>query len=105
MGKVYNKATVKAELNDFDNILPDMYDTAINVTAASDSTLISSDNINNGMYGEVVKSRLGDKDNNNMIIMIDRIYNPQKKKYGDYNLVAVKYFNSPNYKLYKLSPL
>lgn len=101
MGKVYNKATVKAELNDFDNILPDMYDTAINVTAASDSTLISSDNINNGMYGEVVQSRLGDKDNNNMIIMIDRIYNPQKKKYGDYNLVAVKYFNSPNYKLYK----
>ena len=38
---------------------------------------------------------------NNMIIMIDRIYNPQKKEYGAYNVVAVKYFNNPYYKFYK----
>ena len=101
MDKVYNKATVKADLYDYENVLPDMYDEAINITADKDYTLKSSGNINNGMYGEVVKSQLGDTDNNNMIIMIDRIYNPQKKKYGAYNVVAVKYFNNPYYKFYK----
>lgn len=101
MDKVYNKATVKADLYDYENVLPDMYDKAINITADKDDALKSSGNINNGMYGEVVKSQLGDTDNNNMIIMIDRIYNPQKKKYGDYNVVAVKYFNNPYYKFYK----
>ena len=101
MDKVYNKATVKADLYDYENVLPDMYDEAINITADKDDTLKSSGNINNGMYGEVVKSQLGDTDNNNMIIMIDRIYNPQKKKYGAYNVVAVKYFNNPYYKFYK----
>ena len=33
--------------------------------------------------------------------MIDRIYDPQHGRYGDYNVVAVKYFNSPNYKFFK----
>ena len=101
MDKVYNKATVKADLYDYENVLPDMYDEAINITADKDDTLKSSGNINNGMYGEVVKSQLGDTDNNNMIIMVDRIYNPQKKEYGAYNVVAVKYFNNPYYKFYK----
>ena len=56
MDKVYNKATVKADLYDYENVLPDMYDEAINITADKDDTLKSSSNINNGMYGEVVKS-------------------------------------------------
>ncbi|MCF2590755.1 hypothetical protein JQM97_07405 [Prevotella hominis] len=56
MDKVYNKATVKADLYDYENVLPDMYDEAINITADKDDALQSSNNVNNGMYGEVVKS-------------------------------------------------
>ena len=36
-----------------------------------------------------------------MIVMLDRVYNPQKGSYGDYNAVFVKYFTNPNYKFYK----
>lgn len=56
------------------------------------------------MYGEVVQSEVsnaGDKTNNNMIVMLDRVYNPQKSSYSDYNAVFVKYFTNPNYKFYK----
>lgn len=100
---VYNKVTVNCDLNDFDTVIPNMFDTVTNITADSDDTLASSDNINNGMYGEVIKTNLGDNNNNNnnMIICIDRVRNPQKKNYSDYNIIAVKYFNNPYYKFYK----
>ncbi|WP_181792828.1 hypothetical protein [Segatella buccae] len=76
---VYNKVKVTDDLYTFDDILPDMFDTAVNITADSDATLQSSDNINNGMYGEVVANKVGnsaDSNNNNMIVMIDRVRNP-----------------------------
>lgn len=101
LDSVYNKITVKADLHDFEDVIPDMYENCTNITSDSDNILASSSNINNGMYGEVVKSMLADTGNNNMIIMIDRIYNPQKGNYGDYNVVAVKYFNNPHYKFFK----
>lgn len=101
---VYNKVKVTDDLYTFDDVLPDMFDTAINITADSDATLQSSDNINNGMYGEVVANKVGnsaDSKNNNMIVMIDRVRNPQKGGYSDYNVVFAKYFNNPYYKFYK----
>lgn len=101
---VYNKVKVTDDLYTFDDVLPDMFDTAINITADSDATLQSSDNINNGMYGEVVANKVGnsaDSKNNNMIVMIDRVRNPQKDGYSDYNVVFAKYFNNPYYKFYK----
>lgn len=101
LDSVYNKVTVKADLHDFEDVIPDMYENCKNITSNTDTTLTSSSNINNGMYGEVVKSIKGESTENNMIIMIDRIYNPQKKSYGDYNVVAVKYFNNPYYKFFK----
>lgn len=101
MDSVYNKVTIKADLHNYEDVIPDMYENVQNITSDTDNALKNSDNINNGMYGEVVKSQLGDSGNNNMIIMIDRIYDPQHKRYGDYNVVAVKYFNSPNYKFFK----
>lgn len=101
MDSVYNKVTIKADLHDYEDVIPDMYENGQNITSDTDNALKNSDNINNGMYGEVVKSQLGDSGNNNMIIMIDRIYDPQHGRYGDYNVVAVKYFNSPTYKFFK----
>lgn len=99
MDNVYNKVVVTNELNTFDTILPDLFDTAINITADNDNTLSSSTNIDKGMYGEVVTSKTEngtDSTNTNMIAMLDRV------RLGDVvNAVFVKYFDNPYYKLFK----
>lgn len=101
MDKVYNKATVKAELYDYDSVIPDLYETSKNITASSDP--IPTDNKN--MFIEVVQSPLGNKgDNENMIIMLNRINSVEGFDFPDggaYNIVAIKYFNNPNYKFFK----
>lgn len=104
MDEIYNKVTIKAELNDFDSAIPDFFDGAVNITSSQDTALSSSSNINNGMYGEVVGNTIGNTggdDNKNMICMIDRIYEPQDDCYTDYYAVFAKYFNNPAYKFYK----
>jgi hypothetical protein len=56
------------------------------------------------MYGEVISSKIGniaDSTNTNMIVMLDRVRNPESGGYGDLNVVFVKYFNNPYYKFYK----
>ena len=56
-----------------------MFKSAVNITANSDTTLKTSDNINNGMYGEVISNKVGstlNSKNNNMVVMIDRVRNP-----------------------------
>jgi len=102
---VYNKVSVSDDLYTFESVIPDMYNNLINITKSTDTTLTTSDNINNGMYGEVVESNVGNDEgvNNNMIVMVDRIYNPQKKEYGAINAVFAKYFDNPYYKFYKYS--
>lgn len=104
LDNVYNKVSVKDDLYTFDAVIPDMYDNLTNITKSSDSTLSSSTNVNNGMYGEVVQSEIGNSGstaNNNMIVMLDRVKNPQKGEYGAYNVVFVKYFTNPSYKFYQ----
>lgn len=101
LGDIYNKVSITSELYDFDSIIPSMYDNLKNITADSDDTLKDSTNVNNGMYGEVIKSSLDESSAGNMIIMLDRVRNPQKSEFKDYNVVAVKYFDNPNYKFYK----
>lgn len=96
LDNVYNKVNVVSDYNTFEDVIPGVFDNMVNITAGSDTALASSSNVNNGMYGEVVSGNDG-----NMIIMMDRVYNPQSGSYGDYNTVAVKYFNNPNYKFYK----
>lgn len=106
LDNVYNKVSIKDDLYTFDTIIPDMYDNLTNITKSSDSTLSGSTNVNNGMYGEVVQSEIGNSGstaNNNMIVMLDRVKNPQKGEYKDYNVVFVKYFVNPNYKFYQYS--
>lgn len=101
MDKVYNKATVKAELYSYDDVIPNLYETSKNITASSDP--IPTDNKN--MFIEVVQSPLGNKgDNENMIIMLNRINSVEGFDFPDggaYNIVAIKYFNNPNYKFFK----
>ena len=100
---VYNKVTIKDNLYKYTNVIPDIYKNVENITKDSDSDLSASTNVNNGMYGEVVGSDIGneqDKTNNNMIVMIDRVYDPQESKYTIYNAVFVKYFTNPYYKFY-----
>ena len=56
------------------------------------------------MYGEVVSSKVGDvtdSQNKNMIVMLDRVRNPENGGYSDLNVVFVKYFNNPYYKFFK----
>ena len=96
LDNVYNKVNVVSDYNTFEDVIPGVFDNMVNITAGSDSALASSSNVNNGMYGEVVSGNDG-----NIIIMMDRVYNPQSGSYGDYNTVAVKYCNNPNYKFYK----
>lgn len=103
LDNVYNKVTVTNSLYTFDNIIPDTFDELENITKDSDDTLTTSTNAKNGMWGEVVQSPIGEVngENNNLLVMIDRVYNPQKKEYGDFNAVFVKYFNNPNFRFYK----
>ena len=104
LDNVYNKVSVTDDLYTFDKVIPDMFENLTNITKSADSDLSNSTNVNNGMYGEVVQSLVdnaGDKTNNNMVVLLDRIYNPQKNQYGDYNAIFVKYFTNPNYKFYK----
>lgn len=97
----YNKVSIKADNYTFDSIIPSIYENLENITSSSDATLKSSDNVNNGMYGEVIGSSLGSKTSENMIMMLDRTYNPQKKKFQAYNAVGVKYYKNPNYISYR----
>lgn len=100
---VYNKVTIKDNLYKYTSVIPDLYNYAENITKSTDPDLSSSTNINNGRYGEVVGSEIGNeknKTNNNMIAMIDRVYDPQEDKYTNYNAVFVKYFKNPYYKFY-----
>lgn len=96
LDNVYNKVNVVSDYNTFEDVIPGVFDNLVNITSSNDTTLANSTNINNGMYGEVVSGN-----GENMIVMVDRVYNPQKNSYGDYNTVAVKYYNNPNYKFYK----
>lgn len=96
LDNVYNKVNVVSDYNTFEEVIPSVFDNMENITADTDPDLASSTNINNGMYGEVISGNDG-----NMIIMVDRVYDPDDGHYTDYNAVAVKYFNNPNYKFYK----
>lgn len=103
LDNVYNKVTISDDLYTFDTVIPDIFSGAVNITKSSDSTLTTSENAANGMWGEVVSNEVGNTDdtNKNLLVMVDRVYNPQKKEYGDFNAVFVKYCDNPYYTFYK----
>lgn len=103
LDNVYNKVTVKDDFYTFENVIPDIYDTAKNITKSSDPALKTSENIGNGIYGEVVQGPQGntaDDTNSNMICMVDRVFNTEDDTYGECNAVFVKYFDNPYYNFY-----
>ena len=105
LDNVYNKVSVKADLYTFDKVVPDMFETLENITKDSDTALQTEVFANEGMWGEVVQNKIGNTNpaNNNLQVMVDRVYNPQSKSYGAFNAVFVKYFNNPHYKFFKYS--
>lgn len=103
LDNVYNTVKIKADTNTFDDLLPDPYKTAVNITSSTDSTLVDSADANNGAYGTLVQSQLGDAQKTNMWLFIDRINGDGESDKSDHQSVAVKYYNSPHYKLYKYS--
>lgn len=103
LDNVYNKVTVKDDFYTFEDLIPDIYDTAQNITASSDEDIASSTNINNGSYGEVVQGKQGNSPNdtnNNMIALLDRVYDPEDEIYTYKNAIFVKYFKHPQYTFY-----
>lgn len=92
---VYNKVKITADLKTYDNLIPDLFDNATNITKDVDSVISGSQNIGLGMYGEIVKGEDG-----NMEVLIDRVYEPQNSKYTDYYALAVKYYKSPRIRTY-----
>ena len=91
LDKVYTKVTIKDELNDYDNVLGDLFDGVENITA-DDTTFKTSANFDRvvGEYG----TQSGEFDvalvsgDDNMLIA------PQTTT-GGHDMVAVKYYKSP----------
>lgn len=92
LDNVYNKVSVKDSFYTFESVIPDLYETATNITKDTDDSLTGSTQIENGMYGEVVSGNDG-----NMEVLIDRVYDPEEEIYTKYNAVFVKYYTNNNY--------
>lgn len=103
LGDVYNTVKVSADCNTFDSVLPDPYKTAVNITSGTDTALTASENPINGAFGTCVHGKFGDNKEENMWIFIDKISGNGESEKSDHQTVAVKYYNSPYYKLYKYS--
>lgn len=94
LDNVYNKVSVKDSFYTFDSVIPNLYDNAVNITKSTDSDLTNSHSLEDGMFGEVVSGSDG-----NMIVLIDRVYDPEDEEFTDCNVVAVKYYKNDNYTL------
>ena len=92
LDNVYNKVTVKDDFYTFDSVIPDLYNTATNITKDSDPDVASSEHVEQGMYGEIVNGNDG-----NMEVLLDRVYDPENEEYTTYYAVFVKYYTNPNY--------
>ena len=105
LDNVYNKVVVKDKLYEFDAMIPDFFTYGVDITADDDAAVRTSQNVNIGQFGEVVKSTVGDNEiastTNNMEVLVDRVRNPQKGGYKEYNAVFVKYLNNPYFKFHK----
>lgn len=109
LGDVFNKIVVKCNLNDYDDVLPDFFDGAANITKADPHMECPrTTNYNLGddrgpMYGEVVENEVGNNagdTNTKMLVFVDV---NGKSDNGDtfesptwLSGVFVKYMDNPN---------
>ena len=80
IGDVFNKIVVKCNLNDYNDVLPDFFDGATNITKADPNfecpktTNTSLGDDSSPMYGDVVESRVGNSrsdTNTKMLVFVD----------------------------------
>lgn len=117
LGNVYNKVVVKTNVKEYDNLLPNPFDDATNITAEYDDYLGIKLGGQRTSFEEYVGKRLffdfcmgeivqnskdigGSTIKDNMVAIIDRVYDPQKKQHTNYNSIYVKYFANNKYKFY-----
>lgn len=104
LDNVYNKITVTDDMYKYDSVLPDMWSGATNITV-DDSRIKGTGQDWTGYYGmkgEFIDSDAGQiagDSNKGMLVFIDRVDGVQNDDI--YNAIFVKYYHSPNYKLYK----
>jgi hypothetical protein len=109
MGDVFNKIVVKCTLNDYDDVLPDFFDGALNITKAdpnmecpkTNDAGLGSDDV--PMYGDVIENEAGNSlgdTNTKMLVFIDvngLIDNSSTfENYSWLSGVFIKYMANPN---------
>lgn len=90
LDNVYNKVSVKADNYSFNTVIPDIYDTAYNITSATDPTLKNATFNSANMYGEMITSDTEDGSNKNMIAFIAH-------QSRNYHAIFMKYYKNPNF--------
>ena len=114
LGDVFNKITVKCKLNDYDDVLPDFFDGAANITKIDphfECPRASSYNIGDDrgpIYGDVVENEAGNSVgdvNTRMLVFVD--INGNKDNSSTFESpswmsgVFVKYMSNPNVTCHK----
>lgn len=105
LGDIYNKVTIKCSMRKFENVMPDFFAHAKNITA-SDPDLSSTSTIAKAQYGEEVNSNQDngtDTTNNKMLVFIDNLLGgtPLAEFASQlHNAIFVKYYNNPDFKFY-----
>lgn len=114
IGDVFNKVTVKCNLNDYDDVLPDFFEDAANVTKTDpymECPKTTNNNIGDDsvkMYGDVVQNEVGNSmgdSNTKMLVFVDA---NGKADNGDtfesptwLSGVFIKYMANPNITCHK----
>ena len=91
---VYNKVSVRDSFYTFDSVIPSFFENITNITKSEDPDVKDSQHIDNGMYGQIISGSDGYTE-----ILLDRVYDPQDRKYKRQNVVFVKYYKNDNYNL------
>jgi hypothetical protein len=105
MEGVFKKIKVTDSFYTIDNLLPDFYTYAQNITAAHDPTAETSRDISQGSLAEIVSSLVGNEDtvdgNTNLEALVDKVNGVDNEDGPYYNALFVKYFDNPYFHLYK----
>lgn len=104
LDKVYNKVTVKTALRIVDNLVPDFFDTATNITE------MDGENGNGIFIKDHVRAftldytdDLRNETNKKMVVVVSDVYNDEHRQYENCNIMAVRYVNNPAIKCYSYS--
>lgn len=101
MEGVFKKVKVTDSFYTTDNIFPDFYDFAQNITASEDAEVVHRDADNNN-YGYITSSRIQNEDRKDGNTNLEVFTSDLSQDGTDYyNVVFIKYFDNPYLKLFK----